>query len=138
MVARSFKSREFRPKQNNKMYLAPPIIYIYIYMGPVNVCLKEHIKSSIFGNIFSGIEKAVNTFSISEKFFSKNDELLCTLTLRAHIIVYPKLREFDWVISSLSWLVLWSDTILFCIFLFYWINFWFIKKINKKDGRFCG
>ena len=40
-------------------------------MGPVNVCLKEHIKSSIFGNIFSGIEKAVNTFSIPEKFFPK-------------------------------------------------------------------
>ena len=71
-------------------------------MSPVNVCLKEHIKSSIFGNIFSRIEKIVNTFSIFEKFFSKNDELLCTLTLRAHIskilyiyIYIYKLREFD-------------------------------------------
>ena len=38
---------------------------------------------SIFGNILLGIEKTVNTFSISEKFFSKNDYLLCAL--RAHI-----------------------------------------------------
>ena len=32
-----------------------------------------HIKLSIFGNIFSKIEKAVNTFSILEKIFSKNE-----------------------------------------------------------------
>ena len=34
--------------------------------------LRVHIKLSIFENIFSRIEKAVNTFSIPEKFFSKN------------------------------------------------------------------
>ena len=34
--------------------------------------LKVDIKSSIFRNIFKKIEKAVNTFSIPEKFFSKN------------------------------------------------------------------
>ena len=45
------------------------------YKGPV--------KPSIFGNIFSKIEKAVNTFSILKKIFSKNDLLLCAL--RAHI-----------------------------------------------------
>ena len=33
--------------------------------------LMAHIKLSIFGNIFSGIEKTVNTFSIFEKFFPK-------------------------------------------------------------------
>ena len=34
--------------------------------------LRAYIKLSSFGNIFSGIEKAVITFSILEKFFSKN------------------------------------------------------------------
>ena len=33
--------------------------------------LKAHIKPSIFKNIFSEIEKAVNTFSIPEKIFPK-------------------------------------------------------------------
>ena len=33
--------------------------------------LKAHIKPSIFRNIFSEIEKSVNTFSISEKIFPK-------------------------------------------------------------------
>ena len=32
-----------------------------------------YIKPSIFWNIFSKIEKAVNTFSILEKKISKND-----------------------------------------------------------------
>ena len=34
---------------------------------------KAHIKLSIFRNIFSGIEKAVITFLILEKIFSKNE-----------------------------------------------------------------
>ena len=34
--------------------------------------LRAHIKLSIFGNIFSEIEKAVITFSILKKIFSKN------------------------------------------------------------------
>ena len=34
--------------------------------------LRVHIKPSIFGNIFLKIEKAVNTFSIPNNFFSKN------------------------------------------------------------------
>ena len=34
--------------------------------------LRAHIKLSIFRNIFSGIEKAVITFSTLEKIFSKN------------------------------------------------------------------
>ena len=33
--------------------------------------LKVHIKSSIFENIFSKIEKIVNIFSIPKKIFSK-------------------------------------------------------------------
>ena len=33
--------------------------------------LKVHIKSSIFENIFSKIEKTVNIFSIPKKIFSK-------------------------------------------------------------------
>ena len=35
--------------------------------------LKAHIKFSIFKNIFSRIEKAVITFLILEKIFSKNE-----------------------------------------------------------------
>ena len=34
--------------------------------------LRAHIKLYIFRNIFSGTEKAVITFSILEKIFSKN------------------------------------------------------------------
>ena len=34
--------------------------------------LREHFKLSIFGNIFSEIEKAVITVSILKNFFSKN------------------------------------------------------------------
>ena len=37
--------------------------------------LRAHVKPSIFGNIFSKIEKTVNTFSISEKMFLKMDDL---------------------------------------------------------------
>ena len=35
--------------------------------------LRAHINLSNFENIFSGIEKAIITFSIFEKFFSKNE-----------------------------------------------------------------
>ena len=35
--------------------------------------LRAHIKLSIFWNIFSEIEKTINTFSISNKNFSKNE-----------------------------------------------------------------
>ena len=35
--------------------------------------LRAHIKFSFFGNIFLKIEKAVITFSILEKIFSKNE-----------------------------------------------------------------
>ena len=35
--------------------------------------LRAHIKLSIFGNIFSKIEKDVTTFSILEKIFFKNE-----------------------------------------------------------------
>ena len=41
--------------------------------------LRAHIKLSIFGNIFLEIEKAVNTFSILEKFFSKNENYYVSL-----------------------------------------------------------
>ena len=34
--------------------------------------LRAHIKLSIFKNIFLGIEKAIITFSILDKNFSKN------------------------------------------------------------------
>ena len=37
--------------------------------------LSAHINPSIFGNIFSEIEKTVNTLSISEKMFLKMDGL---------------------------------------------------------------
>ena len=39
--------------------------------------LMAHIKLSIFRNIFSGIEKAIITFSILEKFFSKMEINVC-------------------------------------------------------------
>ena len=45
--------------------------------------LRAHIKLSVFGNIFLGIEKAVITFSILEKMFPKTENLICAL--RAHI-----------------------------------------------------
>ena len=45
--------------------------------------LRAHIKLSIFRNIFSGIEKAVITFSILKKIFPKTESLMCAL--KAHI-----------------------------------------------------
>ena len=39
--------------------------------------LRAYIKFSIFGNIFSGIEKAVITFLILEKFFLKIEINVC-------------------------------------------------------------
>ena len=59
-------------------------IYIYIYIKSKTIGeqynhnyklgqLRTHIKLFIFGNIFSRIEKIVNTFLISKKFFSKNE-----------------------------------------------------------------
>ena len=36
--------------------------------------LRAHIKLSVFGNIFSGIEKAVITFSILKKMFLKTEQ----------------------------------------------------------------
>ena len=45
--------------------------------------LRAHIKLSIFRNIFSGIEKVMPIFSISEKMFLKIESLMCAL--RAHI-----------------------------------------------------
>ena len=38
--------------------------------------LKAHFKQFLFKNIFSKIEKTVNTFSISEKMFLKMDDLI--------------------------------------------------------------
>ena len=43
-------------------------------LGPVNVC-----KLFIFRNIFSGIEKTFNTFSIIQKKFSKNENYCVSL-----------------------------------------------------------
>ena len=45
--------------------------------------LRAHIKLSVFGNIFSGTEKAVIIFSIFKKMFLKTENLMCDL--RAHI-----------------------------------------------------
>ena len=39
--------------------------------------VRAHIKPSIFRNIFSGIEKAVITFSILEKIFPKMKINVC-------------------------------------------------------------
>ena len=53
--------------------------------------LRAHIKLSVFENIFSGIEKAVITFSILEKMFLKTESLMCAL--RAHISKIHKLSR---------------------------------------------
>ena len=45
--------------------------------------LRAHIKLSVFRNIFSRIEKVVNTFSIPDKIFPNIGGLMCAL--RAHI-----------------------------------------------------
>ena len=45
--------------------------------------LRAHIKLSVFGNIFSRIEKVMIVFSIFEKMFLKTESLMCTL--RAYI-----------------------------------------------------
>ena len=42
--------------------------------------MRAHIKLFTFENIFSVIEKAVNTFSILKKFFFKNEN--CCVPLR--------------------------------------------------------
>ena len=45
--------------------------------------LNAYVNKFIFGKILSGIKKAVKTFSISDKTFSKNGIILCDL--RVHI-----------------------------------------------------
>ena len=44
----------------------------FIYKVRLMCALRAHIKFSTFRNIFSGIEKAIITFSILEKIFSQN------------------------------------------------------------------
>ena len=53
-------------------------IYIYIYNWVY------HIKLSIFENIFSKIEKTVNTFSILEKKYFKNENY-CVPDRKTHV-----------------------------------------------------
>ena len=53
----------------NKKKVMVWLIYLWVRL---TCALRAHIKLSIFRNLFSGIEKAVITFSILEKFFSKN------------------------------------------------------------------
>ena len=75
-------------KASNSNYIC---VYIYIYIYIYNlkllvnstititnwVRLRTHIKLFIFENIFSRIEKTINTFLIHKKFFSKNENY-CT------------------------------------------------------------
>jgi len=42
--------------------------------------LRAHIEQSIFRNIFSKIEKVINTFSISEKKISKKENYCMSLS----------------------------------------------------------
>ena len=56
----------------------------FIYIWILLMCaLRAHIKLSVFGNIFSRIEKVMTAFSISEKIFPKTENLMCAL--RAHV-----------------------------------------------------
>ena len=72
MVARSFKSREFRPKQNNKMYLAPPIIYIYIYIWVRLMCALRNTLSHLFlETFFRELKKLSILFQFLRNFFSQ-------------------------------------------------------------------
>ena len=50
--------------------------------------LRAHIKFSVFGNIFSEIEKVVITFSILEKIFLKTENLMCVLRTHINKILY--------------------------------------------------
>ena len=56
-------------------YIIDNLIWVFLkdnyIQGPVNVY--EHIKFSVFENIFSRIEKVVITFLILKIFFSKNE-----------------------------------------------------------------
>ena len=70
----------WRQNKDVKFYLihSRPIViklsHVVYYIWVQLMCaLRAHIKPSIFGNIFSKIEKVVNIFSIFEEFFSKND-----------------------------------------------------------------
>ena len=50
------------------------IFYLFIKIRVWLMCgMRAHIKLFTFGNIFSVIEKVVNTFSILKKFFFKNE-----------------------------------------------------------------
>ena len=57
--------------------------------------LRTYINKSIFGKNLSRIEKAVKTFSIPDKIFSKNSILLCAL--RTYI---SKIHMFLYILQS--------------------------------------
>ena len=52
--------------------------------------LRAHIKLSMFRNIFSKIKKIVSTFSISEKYFSKNENY-CVFRTHINKIFFKKI-----------------------------------------------
>ena len=61
------------------------------------MCLKSTQKLIIFGNVFSGIEKVLIVFSISEKIFLKMDGLepvvyVCLKTENCCLKTFMKIR----------------------------------------------
>ena len=76
MVLNKLRKRKKKKKRReNPSLLYELYVYIGIYIKMVRLmcALRAHIKFFIFRNIFLGIEKVVITFSILEKFFSKNE-----------------------------------------------------------------
>ena len=75
------KKKKKKRKQPKGSFFSFAVFWVYETWGKqvkkkgsVNMRLMIHIKLFILENIFLKIEKIVNTFSISEKNFSKNEK----------------------------------------------------------------
>ena len=82
--------------------------------------LRVYINKSVFEKILSRIEKAVKTFSISDKTFSKNSIPLCALVKSFYLILSMNKgylsKEKDST-CSVAFILTWSCQILTCFFI---------------------